>query len=256
MKNILLILLVGIIPLFGEELNLQDKVLVEHFGALIIKKKLDLYDSDEFGLWVLKKDYQSKYRKIRHDEFEFNDAKEWAFNNFKKKLSKVKPFTKNTEFHLFLRSKFNKYDFKSKTFPIEALSEGTYMSYSGKNDLVNYYNNSKLVFENATDAVNFLSMKKDEAKKFIKLRKNKYGNINRNLVAHYIYTITDFEEVDEFKPNGRKMTIKFTGKLKSVEFMDKKRKHVLKRVDFNTTIVPSVNTETIENRMKKEEENK
>lgn len=232
MKKILLILLVGIIPLLGEELNLQDKMLVEHFGALIVKDKIDLYDSDEFGLWVLKKDYQSKYRKVQNDEFEFNDAKEWAFNNFKKKLEKVKPFTKDTEFHLFLSSKFGKYDFKSKTFPIEALSEGTFMQYAGKGDLVHYYSNSKLVFENATDEVNFLAMTKDEAKKFIKLRKDKYGNIDRKLIAHYIYTITNFKEVNEFKPNGQDMTIKFTGKLKSVEFMDKKQKHILKKVDF------------------------
>jgi len=250
MKKILIALAVTVglaVPVFSEEFNLQDKTLVEHFGALIVKEKIDLYDSDEFGLWVLQKGYQSKYQKVQNDEFEFNDAKEWAFKNFKKKLEKVESFSKNTEFHLFLSSKFNKYDFKSKTFPIDALSEGTYMNYAGKNDLVQYYNNSKLVFENATDEVNFLPMNKDEAKKFIKLRKDKYGNIDRKLIAHYIYTITDFKEVDEFKPNGSKMTIKFTGKLKSVEFMDKKRKHVLKRVEFNAPVLASTNVVSIEN---------
>lgn len=232
MKKVLLVLLLGIISLSGEELNLQDKMLVEHFGALIVKDKIDMYDSDEFGLWVLKKDYKSKYRKVQNDEFEFSDAKEWAFNNFKKKLEKVKPFSKDTEFHLFLSSKFEKYNFKSKTFPIDALSKGTFMKYAGKGNLVHYYSDSRLVFENATDEVNFLAMTKEKAKEFIRVRKDEYGNIDRQLIAHYIYTITNFKEVNEFKPNGQRMTIKFTGRLKSVEFMDKKRKHILKRVDF------------------------
>lgn len=233
MKKLFWIVLIGLsIPLFAEKLNLDDSKLIERFGALMLKDKLDMYDPDEFGLYVLQKDYRSKYQKVRNDEFELDDAKKWAFDKFKKKLEKVKPIDSDAEYHLILGVKFQKYDFKAKRFPIDALTEDSYMRYGGKDDIVSSYRNSKLVFENAVDDINFISMSKDEAKKFIKARKDKYGNIDRQLIAHYIYKITEYKEVDEFKPNGRKMTLKFTGKLKSVEFMDKKRKHVLKKVDF------------------------
>jgi len=233
MKKVLLILMVVlVVPSFAEKLNLDDNKLVEKFGALILKDKLDIYDPDEFGQYVLEKDYRSKYQKVRNDEFELDDAKKWAFDKFKEKLNKVKPLDKNADYHLILGIKFQKYDFKNKRFPIDALTEGSYMQYGGKNDIVSSYSRSKLVFENATDDVNFIPMSKDEAKKFVKARKDKYGNVDRQLTAHYIYKIAEYKEVDEFKPNGRKMTLKFVGKLKSVEFMDKKQKHVLKKVDF------------------------
>lgn len=42
--------------IFAEKLDLGDKSLVENFGAVLLKEKIDIYDPDEFGLYVLKKD--------------------------------------------------------------------------------------------------------------------------------------------------------------------------------------------------------
>jgi len=232
-KYFFMIIALGLVGLYAEELNLDDKTLVENFGASLVKKKLDLYDPDEIGLWVLKNEYQSKYQKTRNDEFEFNDAKEWALNNFKKKLEMTKPIDVHQEYHLLLSIDFGEYDFKTKRFAVKAIEKGTYMSYSGKGELVSNYSNSKLEFDNAVDQYNFIEMEKDEAKEFIRSRKDKYGTIDRRLSAHYIYTITDFQEVNEFKPNESQMTIKFTGHLKLAEFMDKEGKKILKTINFD-----------------------
>jgi len=238
---VLLLVIASMLPLFAGKMDLGDPNLVERFGMNIVKDKIDLYDPDELGLWVLQRDYQQKYRKVRNDEFELEDAKKWALEKFKQKLAKVKPIDKDTEYHIYLGGvKFGKYDFKEKKFPLtNALEENSYMQYRGKGKVVNPYRSSKLMFENASAEVNYIPMEKADAKKFLKSRKNKYGNVDRDLIAHYVYTITSFEEVDEFQPNGRGMTIKFEGKLKSVEFMDKKRKHVLKKVDFDRVGNPS-----------------
>jgi len=98
-----------------------------------------------------------------------------------------------------------------------------------------------LLFENADESVNFIPMKKEDAKKFIQSRKDRYGDVDRQIVAHYIYNIVDYTEDDKFTSDGSPMTIKFTAKLKSVDFMDKNRKHILRTVNFNTS---SENNET------------
>lgn len=246
MKRIVIILLCLVfMPAFAEKLDLGNPLVVENFGANIVKNKLDTYDFVALGLWYLENNYRSKWNRVRDDEFELDDAKNWAFSQLKKKLAKTKPIDKNAEYHLYLNSRFTKYDFKSQAFPVEALSENSYMSYSGKGEFVNRYSKSRLSFENADESVNFIPMKKADAKKFIKLRKNSYGSINRQIVAHYIYTITNYIEDREFKSDGSPMSIKFVAKLKSVEFMDKSRKHILHIVDFEKIDDKSSDANTI-----------
>ncbi len=236
MKKIMVIMMcILAIPSFAEKLDLGNPLVLENFGANIVKDKLDTYDSVALGLWYLKNNYRSKWNRVRDDEFELDDAKNWAFEQLKKKLSKIKPIDKNAEYHLYLSSKFTKYDFKSQSFPVEALSGTSYMSYFGKGEFVKSCSYSKLLFENADESVNFIPMKKADAKKFIQSRKNKYGKINREIVAHYVYTIINYMEDREFTSDGSPMTIKFTAKLKSVEFMDKSRKHILQTVNFETS---------------------
>lgn len=234
MKKIVAVMVFMIImPLFGSKLDLADPLVVENFGANIVKEKLDSYDADALGLWYLRRNYRSKWSKVREDEFELNDAKEWAFNQLKKKLEKAKPINKDDKYHMYVNVRFGKYDFKSRSFPVEALTPNSYMSYRGKGEFVSSYSSSKLTFENANEAVNFIPMKKEDAKKFIQSRKDRYGNIDRDIVAHYTYKITNVAEADEFTSDGRPMTLNFTGKLESVEFMDKKRKHILHKVNFS-----------------------
>lgn len=247
MKKIFLIVLLGLtLPLCAQKLDLNNPKIIENFGANIVKEKLDTYDSVALGLWYLKTNYRSKWDRVKNDEFELDDAKVWAFEQFKKKLNKVPPINKDAEYHLYLSAKFGKYDFKSKRFPVEALVEGTYMSYTGKGEFVSsYYRDSKLEFENASIAYNYIPMSKIEAKKFIKNRKSSGGYVNRDIVAHYIYTIVSYEEDHEFTSDGSAMTLKFMGKLKSVEFMDKKRKNILHTVQYGVSAVPVSSDENL-----------
>jgi len=233
MKKIILILVcLFTMPVLAEKLDLGNPLVVENFGINIVNEKLDTYDSVALGLWYLKSNYRSKWNRVRNDEFESDDAKTWAFEQLKKKLSKIQSIDKNMEYHLYLNAKFGKYDFKTQSFPVEALSGNSYMSYLGKGEFVDRYYASKLFFENADESVNSIPMKKPDAKKFIKLRRTKYGTIDRKIIAHYVYTITNYTEDKEFTSSGSPMTIKFTAKLKLVEFMDKKRTKVLHKVDF------------------------
>jgi len=243
-KLTILILMAGmVLPLFAERLNLGDPGLVERFGKHIVKDKIDLYDPDTLGLWVLQHDYRQKYNRVHNDEFELDDAKKWALEKFKLKLSKLKPIDPNAEYDLYLGGvSFGKYDFKEERFPLKgAIEEGTYMQYPGKDYIVKSWHDSILKFENATSKDNFIPMEKAEAKKFLRSRKDKYGNIDRRLVAHYVYTLVGYEEDEEFIPNSKKMTIKFKGKLKFVEFMDEKKKRVLRRIDFLSNTVSDMN---------------
>ena len=236
MKKVITIVLLCLLSnqVMAGKLNLDNPSIVEYFGANIIKKKFDTYDSDTLAIWYLKDNYKEKWYRVKNDEFEFDGAKIWALNQLKKQLSDLKPIDKEAEYHLYLKASFGKYNFKLKGFPIKALSEDSYMTYHGKGIFVdNYYAySSKLFFENANNKFNFIPMEKTKAKKFINSKKDRYGNINRRLTAHYIYKITNFTEDRKFKSNGSTMTIKFTGKIKSVEFID--RKNILYRVDFNS----------------------
>ena len=220
------------IPVMAQKLNLDSSTL-ENFGANIVKEKIDTYDTVALGLWYLKRNYNSKWRRVQNDEFELDDAKNWAFKQLIKKLDRVKPINKSAEYNLYLNIKFTKYDFKSEHFPVEALSVDSYMSYSAKGEFVQKYANSKLYFENIDESINFIPMKKGDAKNFIKSRKGKYGDIDRSIVAHYVYKIISFEEDREFKSDGSPMTIKFTARLKSIEFMDKSKKTIYQKIDFD-----------------------
>ncbi len=235
MKKMVIFLMISlglVTSVFAGTVELSDSV-VENFGARIVKKNLDTYDDNSLGLWYLKKKYYDKWERVRDDEFELDDAKVWAFQQLKKKLNRLAPFKKGTEYSLYLSVKTGKYDFKTKSFPVrDALSANSYMRYSGKGFFVDRWDSSALLFENASDSVNFIPMKKAAAKEFIKSHKDDYGNIDRDILAHYVFIITSFSEDEEFKSDGTPMTIKFMGKLKSVEFMDKNGKHVLKSAKF------------------------
>jgi len=217
--------------LLAEELTLNDKNILENFEAQIIKKKFDLYDPDALSTWALSHYYPQKYQKVQNDEFEFDDAKVWALDNFKKKLEMIAPIAEDTQFHTNLRVTFGEYDFKTKRFPLEALTKNSYLSFSGKGEFVSSYNNSTVTFTNADNEANYLEMEKDKAKAFIASRKNRYGSIDRELIAHYIYTINKYEEDRQFQPNSDAM-LKFTANLISVEFMESKTNEVLKKYEY------------------------
>lgn len=232
-KVILAMVFVFSVNAFAREWNLNDGHLVESFGLGIVGKKLDVYDPDALGEWALETYYYNKYRKTKNDEFEFDAAKQWALNAFKKRIGMVKLPGSKSDIHLYLNSEFGKYDFKNQRFPLKGMTAESFIRYNGEGKVVSSYKNSKLVLENADAEKNYLPMAKEEARKFIRRRKDSYGDIDRRLVLHYVYRLKSAEEKDEFDPGNSMMTILFTGHIRYIEVMDKEKKSVLYRIVFS-----------------------
>ena len=214
-----------------------DKSALEQIGALILKDKQDSYDSDTLGLHILKTDYSSKYKKVKNDEFELNDAKEWALNEFKEKVNTVDPITKNRDYSFSREVTLGKYDFKAERFPISDAINISFREYiPGKNKLVS---GAKISFESLNNDINFIEIKKNEAKKLLKSRKSSNGHVNRHLTARYIYNIVEYEETrhigSEIKYSGWPLDLKLVAKWKSVEFIDEQNGLTLKKVVIDHT---------------------
>ncbi len=206
---------------------LNDTKTVERFGSIVVKEKLAEYDEDALASWTLRHDYAEKNKNTHDDEFEYDEAKTWALEKFKEKISKVKKFDVNQEFKLNLSAKIGTYDFKAKSFPIEALTPNAYINFRGNGYFVR---GGKLLFDNATADINNIPMEKAKAKIFIKSRKRN-GHIDRKLTATYIYTIKEYEETNAFQP-GRAMSLELTAILKSVEFADSKTGKVIWKANY------------------------
>jgi hypothetical protein len=235
-KGIVLTALLSV-TLFAREWNLGDRRLVEDFGLGIMGKKFDLYDPDALAEWSLETYYPDKYLKTKDDEFEFDSAKQWALKALKKRISMIQLPSKRDLFHTNLNSKFGKYDFKNERFPVKGMTKESYLNYHGTGEVVSSYNSSRLTFENADQNRNFLYMKKDQARRFLKKR-NFNGYINREIIIRYTYTLESVKENNEFKPGHSQMTLNFIGKIKSMDIVDKKKNTVLQHIDFedgNTT---------------------
>jgi len=154
MKKIILILIIYfmVTPTWSvaKELNLDNRKLVEQFGANILKEKIDSYDPQKLGLWYLKRKYSQKWNSVKNDEFELDDTKIWAFEQLKKRLESIEPIDEKAQYHLYLNARFGKYDFKHKRFPIKgALIKRGYMSYWGQGEFVFASPTSNLTFANS-----------------------------------------------------------------------------------------------------------
>jgi len=229
---IYILIVIGVQLLHARDWNLGNPELVEKFGLGIVGKKIDIYDPDSLGEWVLKTYYRKKYNRTHDDEFEFDSAKQWALQSFKKRIGELNLPSNSDNFHLYLNAKFGKYDFKNRRFPLDALTKDSYISYRGKGNIVSYYSRSKLFFENASQDKNFLYIPKDQARLFVAKRKSSGGYINRDLIIHYVYKLNNAQENDEFSPDGSKMSIDFTGKILYMDIMDKDKKTVIQRIKF------------------------
>ncbi len=230
-----------------------DKDAIEYFGKLIIRDKLDTYDSNQLGLQLLKTEHPRKYANVKNNEFELDDAKKWALDNFNNILKGV---NKDMDYHLSFEVKFGKYDFKTERFPIyDAIQKDSLHKFTGKDKFVSM---TEVSFKNAINDVNFIEIGKDKAEKFLKTRKNNYGNIDRGLTAHYLFNILECKEKTEHKitqsGNISPMTLHCTAKLKSVEFKDEKQKHVLKKVEFSEIENDNFSVETEKVKLDKVEE--
>ena len=162
--------------------------------------------------------YMSKYRKpvwskYRNDEFELEDKRIETIDIMRERIVSFdlsEPFTINTDFS------FGEYDFKSKEFPVVSLSESHYF-YVDSNRSGTFPYRYKIYFSNY-NLVGNLPMSKEDAKSFLKSKKDRYGNVRRILPAKITFHVVDIgsgkgelkakiKEVTIYKDNDSKIAL-------------------------------------------------
>ena len=217
-------------PLFAHESSFSNGQIVEKFAMHIMKNKINSYNKRELGKFLLEKTNYQKFKKIYNDEFELEDASIETLRQFNSSLNTLSPVNLKEEYDLFLDVNFKEYNFKAESFQIKGgLSKDSYMMYGGRNILVPARNNgSKLFFDNTVDNSNIIYLNKSKARAFMKSIKEQDRNIDRSLIAHYVFVINSFkEEQILLSTNEMFMTIKFMASLKYVDYINKKNNKVI-----------------------------
>ena len=138
--------------------------------------------------------YMKKFRykvwdKYRNDEFELDEKRQETILIMKSRSEKFDPsalYVINTTFSI------GSYDFNKSLFPLDSLSEGTHYKYS-QNRTYGLPYAYKVKFSNPS-LIGDIHMTKNNANKFIKSRKNSYGNVNRNVYSKLFFTISQIED--------------------------------------------------------------
>ncbi len=134
--------------------------------------------------------YMQMYRpdvwnRYRNDEFELQDKREETIKIMK---DRVASFSLNEEFVVHTVFKFGDYNFKKQLFPLDSLTANTCFSESAPRHFGSFPYNYKLFFTNPS-RIGDIDMVKEDAKKFIQKRKDKYGSVNRRINAKLKFRI-------------------------------------------------------------------
>ncbi len=204
----------------GNEFNMQDSNRFDEICIAGLGDYIKTLDDPQFlGEWYLYNYQNSKYHRVKNDEFEKGDAIDSAY---KKLLEKQKDYSSiiGKKSVLNLNFQFKNYDFKKSNFPLDIMTDSTWVNHSGKNC------KAKLTFDNINPKHAKLDMPKDKAKDFIKKRK-RYGNVDRDLVARYSFTIVSSKaKITTSDPTYRWQDIEgsIVGHINKLEIVDKKGK--------------------------------
>ncbi len=142
---------------------------------------------DSAVIWYLDKYKNKELQKYINDEFELDDLKIRTKKEFFEKIKEMNTKYMSKEFTLNARTTFDDYNFQGQYFPLKMAGKDSYYSFSG--GAVIPYSGMKVFFENTNIEIEKLPMIKDKAKKFVKSKKDSYGNVNRELTAKYTLKI-------------------------------------------------------------------
>lgn len=183
-------------PLVAKQSSLDDGKIVETLAKHIVKAQMDKYEPGDLGRYLLEKEDSGNYYKIKGDDFELEDQSTAILAKFKKELAELPQVNKEKKYDLYMNARFDKYDFKKKGFKLQrVLEEGIYMIYKGRvGPISGKGTNSVLNFDNLNDESIMMYLDKAKAKALIGSRKDKGGNVNREILAHYVYTIEEYKE--------------------------------------------------------------
>ncbi len=149
-------------------------------NLFLARVKLDkYYDFDAHVDDYLKTFREDVWKKYHDDEFQLHKKRAEALRIFKQR---VEEFDLDQEFVITRATvHIEKYDFKHSAFPIKEATDHHYW-YKTRYTHSDFPGNIKVFFENP-ELMKFLPMPAEEAERFLAARKDRSGNVDRELLA-------------------------------------------------------------------------
>jgi len=212
------------------EVDLSKSENVDKIGLASLKENIEQVDKRFAGRWYLKNGKSSTYKSVKNDEFELEDAVNISYQELLNEIKKNQSFIGKTSSFMVM-TKFDKYDFEGKFFPLEnILTNDITVPRYGKHIVGNAGYHLKIKFDNTNAMHNRLPFLKDKAKAFLKSRKYSSGTVNRTIGLKYYYTIktilpSSVDGINSCKENFEDCNILKTvliGHINKIEIIDTK----------------------------------
>ncbi|MGB7342960.1 MAG: DUF4852 domain-containing protein [Pirellulaceae bacterium] len=136
------------------------------------------FDYDNHVDWYMQKYRPSVWKSCKDDEFTLDDRRQETLSMFREK---VEQFDETQVFYLRARMSVGAYDFKANCFPIQNMGPTNYW-YESIYSSGDMPSNIRVFMKNYAD-FKTLPMPKDQARSFVSSRKNRSGNVDRNVYA-------------------------------------------------------------------------
>ncbi len=137
------------------------------------------------------REYRSPvWKKYRNDEFQMHTKRKETIGMMK---NEIEGFDLEEEFVINTGIDFGKYNFDAEEFPIDGVSPKSYFTQS--NHAGEFPYRYKVRFSNTAIFGN-LEMNPEDAQAFVESRKNRYGNVDRELAAQLKFKIVERESQD------------------------------------------------------------
>ena len=118
------------------------------------------------------------WKRYHNDEFELAEKRRETIEIMERDIEQ---FKLDEDFTIRGNLQFGTYDFKTGRFPIAGISEDSYY-YESQYSSGTFPSTFKVFFSNPT-LLDGITMPEAEAKEFLRLRKDRYGDVNRRLYA-------------------------------------------------------------------------
>lgn len=202
----------------------------EAFYAYVAGTNLALNENQK--MFLIKKDFYDDWKQFHEDEFEWEDHKANDVKAIQDEINTFKNY-KEKKYYAVTNAEFGKYDFEKEGYPVD-IAEGVYFQLDQPYNSAATYEERKSIPDMALWLVDFskynlFPMSKDKAKSFQTERKDRYGDINRNIILVIHYTIEDFTST---KYKGIAKTFEKSGytpvvaNISSIEIYDEKNKKI------------------------------
>ncbi|WP_443739469.1 DUF4852 domain-containing protein [Treponema sp.] len=182
--------------------------------------------NDNQYMYLIYQYFYDDYKQFHNDEFEWEDHKANDIKAINEEIASCKNY-KDKKFYVVTRAEFGSYDFEKQGYPVN-LPEGTYFSYQRSS--VNSWNDATsdmALYMPDMTKYNFFPMEKSQAKTFQTARKDRWGEIDRNIILVIHYTIEDFGSEKYKKIEKQFAPIQpVVGNISSIEIFDENNQKI------------------------------